>query len=179
MLAVSRPVALLQIARVLGRESAAKALDGMLRTGDSPIWIRQVAREWQGLGTSGPPTVIALLDERVDGRLPRSWFQRLANRMLTVRGLVLVDEFPVRATDGRPLAELDLAIPHLQIGVECQSWQWHSTPSARAADARRKRRLRLLGWEIVEVWWSDLDRIGEVVAELAYLVDRRHTNTVA
>jgi hypothetical protein len=29
------------------------------------------------------------------------------------------------------------------------------------------------------VWWSDLDRIGEVADELAYLVTRRQAHTVA
>lgn len=145
----------------------------MLRSGDSPTWIRSVAERWKGHGVAGPPTVLALLDERVDGRLPRSWFQRLAKRALQARGLVLVDEYPVEASDGRLLAELDLAIPELRIGVECQSWRWHSTPTARAADASRKRRLRLLGWELVEVWWSDLHRLDEVMEELLLLIERR------
>jgi very-short-patch-repair endonuclease len=71
------------------------------------------------------------------------------------------------------LAELDLARPASKIGVECQSWRWHATPTARAADARRRRMLRQLGWEIVEVWWSDLDDLDGVVAELCLLIDRR------
>ena len=61
----------------------------------------------------------------------------------------------------------------MMIAVECQSWEWHSTPSAQVRDARRKRRLRLLGWEIVDVWYADLDRIDGVVEELVYLIDRR------
>jgi hypothetical protein len=116
--------------------------------------------------------VLDLLHERVDARLPRSWFQRLAKGLLESHGLSLEDEYPVRA-DGVLLAELDLAIPWLQIGIECQSWAWHSTPSSRAKDARRKRRLRLLGWELVEVWWSDLERIDDIVTEIQFLVDRR------
>lgn len=104
--------------------------------------------------------------------------------MLATQGFALVDEHPVRSTEGERLADLDLAIPHLQIGIECQSWQWHATPAARAHDARRKRRLRLLGWELVEVWWSDLERIGEIAEEISYLIARqaerqlsRHTVT--
>jgi hypothetical protein len=173
LLVVSRPVALVQIARSVGRDRAGQALDGMLRSGDNPIWIRQVASSWRGSGTSGPALVLELLNERVDGRLPRSWFQRLAKRALASRGFELVDEHPVSSVEGRLLAELDLAIPELLIGVECQSWLWHSTPTARAADATRKRRLRLLGWELVEVWWSDLQRIDEVADELTYLIGRR------
>lgn len=170
---VIRPVALVQVAAIDGIDAAGRALDSMLRRGDSAEWIRSVAERWKGHGVAGPSAVLGLLDERVDGRLPRSWFQRLAKRAIAARGIVLVDEHPVRAPDGRLVAELDLAIPELLIGVECQSWRWHATPTARAADAARKRRLRLLGWELVEVWWSDLRRLDEVVAELLWLVDRR------
>jgi hypothetical protein len=170
---VVRPVALIQVAAVDGRDAAGRALDSMLRRSDSPVWIRSVAERWKGRGVAGPATVLSLLDQRVDGRLPRSWFQRLAKRALQARGFRMVDEHPVHALDGRPVAELDLAIPELQIGVACQSWRWHSTPTARAADAARKRRVRLLGWELVEVWWSDMHRLDDVVAELLLLIDRR------
>jgi hypothetical protein len=170
---VMRPVALVQVAAADGVDAAGRALDSMLRRGDSPEWIRSAAERWKGHGVAGPSTVLALLDQRVDGRLPRSWFQRLAKRALQARGFRMVDEHPVHAPDGRLIAELDLALPELQIGVECQSWSWHATPTARAADAARKRRVRLLGWELVEVWWNDLHRLDDVVAELLLLVDRR------
>lgn len=170
---VMRPVALIHIAALDGTEAAGRALDSMLRHGDSPDWIRATALSWSHRGLVGPSTVLGLVAQRVDGRLPRSWFQRLAKRALARHGLVMVDEHPVHGLDGRLLAVLDLALPTLRIGVECQSWRWHATPSARGADARRKRRLRLLGWEIVEVWWSDLDRIDEVAAEVQLLIERR------
>ena len=73
------------------------------------------------------------------------------------------------------LAELDLAIPECKIGVECQSWRWHASPAAKARDSARKRRLRLLGWELVEVWWTDLGRMDELAAELMMLIDARST----
>lgn len=171
---VIRPVALLQVAADDGVDAAGRALDSMLRDGASPTWIRQVSSQWRRKGVAGPAVVMRLLDERVDRRLPRSWFQRLAKRTLAARGFQVVDELPVRDDRGVLLAELDLANPLLKIGVECQSWRWHATPSARADDARRKRRLRQLGWEIVEVWWSDLDDMDGVVAEIHLLIDRRH-----
>lgn len=170
---VSRPVALLQIAGSHGRSAAGRALDGMLRDGDSPIWIEQVVSAWRRRGVKGPAVVLDLLAERVDRRLPASWFQRLAARVLRARGIETVDEYTVHDVDGRVLARLDLALPELRIGVECQSWQWHGTPTAQAEDARRRRRLRVLGWEIVDVWWSDLGRADEVAEEVVYLITRR------
>lgn len=174
LLTVSRPVALVQVAAGFGRDACGQALDGMLRAGDSPAWIGRVASRWRRRGVAGPATVLDLLAERVDRPLPRSWFQRLARLVLAEAGLEMEDEYAVVPPGARrPLAELDLALPALRIGVECQSWRWHASPTARAHDARRRRRLRLLGWELVEVWWRDLERIDEVVAEIRYLIDRR------
>jgi hypothetical protein len=166
------PVCLLQ----LGEGSTAammKALDGTLRDGVNPAWIRSVAARYDRRGRSSPKALLRAVDERVDGTLPRSWFQRLAAQLFTDAGLTTVDEHPVH--DGsRLLAELDLAIPELQIGIECQSWQWHGTPEAQRRDAARKRALRRLGWEIVDVWWSDLDRIDDVLATVRVIAgDRR------
>ena len=108
-------------------------------------------------------------------RLPRSWFQRLAKRVLDRSGIRLVDEFPVHDDRGVLLAELDLADPHRRVGVECQSWRWHSSVEAQHRDARRRGTLRQLGWEIVDVWWSDLKHPDRVLAELTYLLDQRTT----
>lgn len=173
MLVVSRPLALVQIASSSSRDEVQRALDGMLRRGDRPRWIDQVATTWLRPGVGGAALVLDVLRESTATRLPRSWFQRLAKRVLAEHGIAMVDEHPVRAASGRLLAELDLAIPELMIGLECQSWEWHSTPSARRADAARRRALRLMGWELVELWWTDLDRIDDVLAEVSYLITTR------
>jgi hypothetical protein len=117
-----------------------------------------------------------LLGERVDNRLPRSWFQRIAGRVLAAAGIRLVDEYPVRDRNGVLLAELDLADPVRKVGVECQSWQWHATPTAQHRDARRKGMLRQLGWEIVDVWWSDLRHPDRIIGEVMYLLRARDPN---
>ena len=92
--------------------------------------------------------------------------------MLARAGIRLVDEHPVRDGRGVLLAELDLADPRAPVGVECQRWQWHATPTAQHRDARRRGTLRQLGWDIVDVWWSDLRHPDRVVSELTYLLGR-------
>ena len=166
------PVCLLQIAEH-ATTAMIQALEGCMRDGISPTWIRQVAARYDRPGRSATNRVLRALDERVDGTLPRSWFQRLASHLLADVGIETVDEYPIY--EGRRLlAQLDLAIPDLRIGLECQSWRWHATPDAQRRDAARKRSLRRLGWEILDLWWSDLDRIDDVLATLRVAItDRR------
>jgi hypothetical protein len=154
----------------------ARALDCALRLGVPAEELRSVAQAWRRRGRSGPPALLMLLGERIDNRLPRSWFQRITARVLERAGIRLVDEYPVRDRRGVLLAELDLADPVRKVGVECQSWEWHATPTAQHRDARRKGLLRQLGWEIVDVWWSDLRQPERVIGEILYLLRTRDPN---
>jgi hypothetical protein len=166
------PVSLIQIAES-SNDDMIRALEGLMRDGISATWVRQVAARYDRRGNSATRRLLRALDQRVDGRLPRSWFQTLASRLLAGVGIQTTDEHPIYE-GRRHLADLDLAIPGLLIGIECQSWQWHATPEAQRRDAARKRNLRRLGWEIVDVWWSDLDRIDDVLATLLVVIsDRR------
>lgn len=149
-----------------------QALDAALRDGVDPTELRADFVRHQRFGARGPTEMISMLDQRVDARLPRSWFQRAASELLSKHGIETVDEWVVADEDGNTLAELDLARVDLQVALECQSRQWHGTPAARRADAVRKRRLRRLGWDIVELWWSDLGHIDDVVADFLDAVDR-------
>ena len=70
---------------------------------------------------------------------------RLAKQVLSASGIQLVDEWTVGDASGRRLADLDLACVERQVGVECQSIQFHASPADRARDIRRQRMLRRLG----------------------------------
>jgi hypothetical protein len=165
------PVCLIQLADQ-PNDAMIKALEGVMRDGISPTWIRQVATRYERPGLAGTRRLVRALDERVDGVLPRSWFQRMAARLLDDLGIPTIEEHPI-FQGSRLLAELDLAIPDLRIGLECQSWRWHATPRAQQRDAERKRSLRRLGWEIVDLWWSDLDRIDDIVDTLRVVIAER------
>jgi hypothetical protein len=170
-LSIGATLTLLTPAVGIGR--TAKALDSALRSGVMIDDLRAVARRWQRRGRAGPGTLLKLLDEREGQTLPRSWFQRLAKRLFERQRIRLVDEYPVYDENDVLLAELDLADPLRKVGVECQSWNWHATPTAQHHDARRKGQLRRLGWEIIDVWWRDLDRPGTILAELEHLLTTR------
>lgn len=174
VLTVAATLALLAPSAGIGR--TAQALDSALRRGVDAGELRRVALDWRQQGRAGPPALLMLLGERVERRLPRSWFQRLAAGVLAAVGVRFVDEYPVRDQRGVLLAELDLADPLRKVGVECQSWEWHATPTAQHRDARRRGMLRQLGWEVVDVWWSDLRHPERVIAELTYVLRSRRPN---
>ncbi len=167
------PATLALLAPAAGLGPTARALDSALRLGHDLDALREVATRWKQRGRPGPPTLLMLLDERDGRRLPRSWFQRLAKNVLERTGVRLVDEYPIRDDRGVLIAELDLAEPRRKIGIECQSWRWHATPDAQHRDARRRGVLRALGWEIVDVWWRDLDKPDRITAELHHLLTTR------
>ena len=76
------PATLALLAPSAGLGPTARALDSALRLGHDPDELRQVATRWKQRGRPGPPTLLMLLDERDGRRLPRSWFQQLAKRVL-------------------------------------------------------------------------------------------------
>jgi hypothetical protein len=170
--AVTVPLAIIGCLVADGSDAAAKALDSALRSGMSPTWFLQVGEQWRSRGRRGPTQLVGMVIERTDAILPLSWFQRLAARALAELGMTMVDEHPVYS-GGRLLARLDLADVTAMIGVECQSWRWHASPGAQRVDAARRRSLRRLGWEVVDVWWSDLGRMDDVVATIQAIRDER------
>jgi hypothetical protein len=145
-------------------------MDHLLRSGTSPLWIRRTAQRLSRPQLPGPDLVLRLLADREGRRLPRSWFERLAKDAFGRAGITLHHEYPV-VHDGRIVASLDLAEPVLRVGVECQSREHHGASADAYRDARRKRMLRRLGWQVVEVWWWDLARMSEVLTELLTAFD--------
>jgi hypothetical protein len=161
------------LAPTVGIGPTARALDSAVRLGVCAEELRTVAMAWRSRGRPGPPALLMLLGERVDNRLPPSWFQRLAGRVSARVGIRLVDGYQVRDRRGVLLADLDLADPVRKVGIESQSWEWHASPAAQHRNVRRKGMLRQLGWEIVDVWWSDRRHPERVIGEVVSLLRSR------
>jgi hypothetical protein len=164
---------LCQLAAVEDSDRVRQAVDHVLRVGWSPRWVTATAQRLRRRGLPGPGLVLDLVEERVRRRLPLSWFEHLARRALQDLGMEMHHEHPLRDGTGRIVASLDLAAPADRVGVECQSWEHHGTMSAAYRNTRRKRVVRRMGWEIVEVWWWDLERPDEILAEVAAARDRQ------
>jgi hypothetical protein len=115
-----------------------------------------------------------MLEERLGaGRFAQSSFERHALRLVRSAGLPeLVLQCPVRDHDF--VAYLDLGWPAIRWGLECDSLAFHSGKRAHESDRARRRRLKQLGWDLVEVTYDDVTkRPAETGRQLRALHQRR------
>ena len=103
-------------------------------------------------------SLAAMLAERLGtGRFTESGFEARAVRLVRRAGLPEpVLQHTVR--DGDFVAHLDLAWPDVRWGVECDSLAHHSGKRAHEWDRLRRRRLKRLGWDVVEVTFDQVAR---------------------
>lgn len=123
-------------------------------------------------GRDGTVKLRALLAERGHGERVDSGFERKAPRLILGSGLPQ----PVtqhHVVDGDFEAWLDLAWPEHRVGMECHSYEFHSSVKAVQHDARRRRRLADLGWSIREYSYAEVTQQGPMVLrELGRLLQR-------
>jgi hypothetical protein len=119
-----------------------------------------------GRGRSGTQVIRELLEdhperwERAESRLER----RLL-RYLKAHGLPdPVVQFEVKLPSGRT-ARLDCAYPDAMVGLEGDSYRWHTDRPSWARYVTRNRTLTAMGWSIIPVTWEDLTRGGDTLAE--------------
>lgn len=107
-------------------------------------------------GRDGCGRLRRLLETRYgDDELPLSEWGRLVSNLLVDRGIPKPTlEHQVMAADGRTIAQLDLAWPTSQLGIELDSIRWHLNRTSFERDRRKRNRLRLEGWVIHELTWS-------------------------
>ena len=155
-----------------GHRATVQALDGALRLGADPDELRRVAQAWRQRGRARPPALLMLLGERVDARLPRSWFQRIAGRILATAGIRLVGGFDPRparqparrARSRRSRAQGRHRVPELAVARHAGRPAPRRPPAGHAASARLGDRRRLVG---------DLAHPERVIAQVLYLLSSR------
>lgn len=140
----------------------AKALDDACRRG--PHVLAAVVRRHHELprrGRRGAALMSALLGERLGEPVGTNDFETLAIRL--VRSIGLPDPVPqFRVRDGDDfVAYLDLAWPDIRWWVECDGLGSHSGKAAHEWDRQRRRRLKRLGWDGVEITYDDVTRRPE------------------
>jgi predicted transcriptional regulator of viral defense system len=127
-------------------------------------------------GRNGTTAMRKILQERTGERIPRgSSFESKALRMIKNAELPKpVLQYMVEDGDFR--AFLDISWPPVRFALECDSLAHHFGKRAHEHDRRRRRRLKALGWEVIEVTYEEVDQTPEAVAaelrqllRLAYL----------
>ncbi|HEV2758046.1 MAG TPA: type IV toxin-antitoxin system AbiEi family antitoxin domain-containing protein [Acidimicrobiales bacterium] len=149
---------LIDLAGVLRRAALETVLDDCLSR--RLVSVQYVQRRLDSLGRqgrSGTGTLAELLAQRTGAR-PRtqSEFERRLLLALDRRDLpVPRTQYEVALPGGRK-AFLDFAYPELQLGIEADSYEHHSSRTDWARDRTRNRLLTALGWRILPVTWEDL-----------------------
>ncbi|MBN2623812.1 MAG: type IV toxin-antitoxin system AbiEi family antitoxin domain-containing protein [Acidimicrobiales bacterium] len=143
----------------------AKALDDAGRR--SPHMLGAILRRHQELprrGRRGAALMSALLSERLGEPVGDNDFETLAIRLVRSIGLPdPVPQFQVRDGDGF-IAYIDLAWPDIKWWVECDGLDSHSGKAAHEWDRMRRRRLKRLGWDGIEITYDDVTERPEACA---------------
>jgi very-short-patch-repair endonuclease len=82
-----------------------------------------------------------------------SLFEQRVFRKIRERGYFVVPQFPV----GSRFLDLVVVGDGSRLAVECDGHQWHTSPGDTAADARRDRELRRMGWNVVRIRESEFE----------------------
>ena len=156
---------------------AGQALDDALRKDDAVlIQVRRRFVEVARRGRNGTTAMRALLNER-DGEYipPGSSFEARTLRLIREAGL---DEptKQLKVSDDDFVAFLDFGWLELQYWLECDSLAHHSGKRAHEWDRARRRRLKAIGWDGVEVTYDDVTKRPSAVGrELSGLLDARRS----
>ena len=111
--------------------------------------------------------------------MSRSGWGRLVREMLTDAGLPRAElEYRVDGRDGFR-ADLDLACPRQQLGIELDSATPHLNRTSFEEDPRRRNKLQNLGWSILDFTWADcIERSDELVTTVRTALGRSGSDGV-
>jgi hypothetical protein len=170
---------ILDLPAVVHPFKVAQALDYACRRW--PETLHAVSQRFLELGCrgrKGTRLLRAMLEERHgEGRFVQNDFEKMARQL--VRSVGLPDptaQFHVR--DGEFSAYLDLAWPLIRWGLECDSLAWHSGKRAHEWDRFRRRKLKQLGWDIVEVTYDDVTKRRRETGEQLHALYRARERTI-
>jgi very-short-patch-repair endonuclease len=170
----SIPRTMLDVASVLRPWHLELALDDALRRGTVLVPDMQwMLERWGGRGCTGTKALRRLLDERTDGRArSQSTFEIVTDRLLSNSPLPpYFRQFEVMTKQGIS-ALIDFAWPDAKLGVEADSYKWHSGRQQWQSDMERQNALAEIGWLLLRFSWWDvtrrpnyvLDTIGSTLA---------------
>jgi very-short-patch-repair endonuclease len=121
--------------------------------------IVQLTNELHRLGGRGRRGASSLARILADHAFPRrptdSELERILLRLLKKEGLP-APRCQYRVTSNERSARLDFAYPEVKLGIECDSYRWHSGRAAWAKDRVRSNELVGEGWRILHTTWEEI-----------------------
>ena len=141
------------------------ALESALRDRQLDLgWVYRLIRKIGGKGQRGLPKLVRMLDER-DGDRQRyqSALEVLIGRMQREFGLPEpIRQYTIVEANTR-LLDADFAYPDLKVAIEGDG-KMHMGKRGWARDATTRRKLKVHGWEVIGVTWSEVEKDPAAVA---------------
>jgi REase_MTES_1575 len=159
-LAVTSPArTLLDLGAVIHPREVEHALEDAIRR-NLTSWaeLNQILARHAASGRNGVGVLRTLLEERSPkDAVLHTRFERRMLKLIKEAGLPLPErQHLVFDADDYPFAQIDLAYPEIKLGIECDSYKFHSGREAWEANLARRNKLTLLGWYIIHVTWRQL-----------------------
>ncbi len=166
---------LVDLGSVVSAARVERALDDARRRGTSLRWIEETAHRLHRPGQAGTATILALIaDIRPDEAVRGSWFEKLVELMLDdVRIPAIARQHVVEDGSGTFVAQVDLAIPCLQLAIEAHSREFHFGRQAKGSDEDRDHRLARVGWDTTYLGFQSTRRPAATLKLVVDIVDQR------
>lgn len=152
------------------------AVDDAVRRGiASDPWLWSRLEQWRCRGRNGVTVFEAVLATRAGGAVTESWLEREFLRVLERAGLARPTCQARIQARGTFVARVDFLYGDCLVVIEVTGAIAHSTPTQRAADARRRNDLARAGYWVLEFTYEQVvDQPDRVVADVVgALADRR------
>jgi hypothetical protein len=122
--------------------------------------LQEVLERHAASGRNGVGVLRRLLEDvNRDEVVQHSRFERRVRRLISEAGLPEpVRQYLVFDFDNYPFAQIDLAYPDIKLGIECDSYKFHSGREAWEANLARRNMLTLFGWYIIHLTWRQVTR---------------------
>jgi len=145
--------------------TAEMAFDQALRRGVSPAALRRRAEELRSMRLPGLGLLTEFLDDRdPDRAMTDTELETLVNAWRRRFGFPKpVFQHWVTLPDYGP-ARLDFAYPEVLVGIEADSFEWHSGRAAFERDRARISEFASLGWIIIQTTLREIERYPDRVA---------------
>lgn len=146
----------------LALEQVVGAVDQAIASGlASDAWLWWRLEKLRRRGRNGVTAFEAILSQRAGGQVTESWLERETLRLLAAADLPRPICQARIEQRGAFVARVDFLYDSHMAIIEVSGYEWHRTRAQTTADARRRRRLTLAGYQVHEFTYDEIVRTPE------------------